>query len=195
MDALIVLCHPREESLCHAVTRRCEDAVRRAGGSFTTHDLYRERFDPVLSREEMDRGFSFDEQVQLHGREVAQARLLVFVHPDWWGQPPALLKGWIDRVFRPGVAYDLASDGTDATQRTVPLMSGKKARVFCTSDTENPVGSLELVWTRGVFEFCGIRDVEVSVLANARLSAGARRQAWLEGVDGTVDRALARPQA
>jgi putative NADPH-quinone reductase len=48
--------------------------------------------------------------VQAHCGEIARAEGIIIVHPNWWGQPPAIMKGWIDRVFRPGVAYRFTED-------------------------------------------------------------------------------------
>jgi putative NADPH-quinone reductase len=152
-------------------------------------DLYREHFDPILRAEELDRGFSFDELVQRYGGELARADLLIFVHPDWWGQPPALLKGWIDRVLRPGVAYDnLTPD--EVTRLHVPLLTGKRALVFCPTDAETAPPSLDVLWRRGVFEFCGISDARVSILTDVRGSTHARRQAWLNDVEASVTAAI-----
>jgi putative NADPH-quinone reductase len=70
------------------------------------HDLYVEGFQPVIADEESRHVVSHDPLVEQHGGEVAAADGIIVVHPNGWGQPPAILKGWIDRVMRPGMAYD-----------------------------------------------------------------------------------------
>ena len=185
MEVVIVVCHPREGSLCHAIAGRCAEVLERSGHRALTHDLYRERFDPVLSTQELDRGFSFDEQVQRYGAELGRSGGIVLVHPDWWGQPPALLKGWIDRVLRPGVAYEF-EPAEEPSRRRTPLLAGKRAVVFCTTDAELEPPWIEPMWRQGVFGFCGITESVVRVFAGVRESSYARRQRWLESVSETI---------
>jgi NAD(P)H dehydrogenase (quinone) len=184
-EILVVLCHPRATSFSHAIADRCARTVETEGLRPLVHDLYREGFDPVARAEELDRGFSFDEQVQRFGAELSRARGLIVVHPDWWGQPPALLKGWVDRVFRPGVAYDIAG-GDGAPTATVPLLTGKRALVFATTDDLSIPATLEAVWRTGVFAFCGIPDAEVRVFTDTRGSTHGRRERWLAEVEEVV---------
>jgi NAD(P)H dehydrogenase (quinone) len=72
------------------------------------HDLYREKFSPVLPLREVPRDVKLPPLINRHCLEIAEADGIIVVHPNWWGQPPAILKGWIDRVLRPGVAYKFA---------------------------------------------------------------------------------------
>jgi NAD(P)H dehydrogenase (quinone) len=104
----------------------------------------------------------------------------VIFHPDWWGQPPAVLKGWIDRVFRQGVAYDY--DGEDFAQRTwSPLLKGKKGLVFCTSEArENELPrTLETLWTESILGRCGMKAA-CHVLRDVGRTDPAGRRAWLD---------------
>lgn len=182
---LLVLCHPRDASFCHAIAGSCARALEAKGLRALPHDLYLEGFDPVMRPEEIDRGFSFDEQVQRYGAELSRAAGLIVVHPDWWGQPPALLKGWVDRVFRPGVAYDVAG-GDGVPTSTLPLLTGKRALVFATTDAVAAPATLAAVWREGVFPFCGIPDAEVHLFTDTRGSSPARRERWLAKVEDRV---------
>jgi NAD(P)H dehydrogenase (quinone) len=178
VEIVLLICHPRTGSLVHAMAQRAAAALRAAGHLPLVHDLYREEFDPVLTAEEMARGFSFDGKVQAYGAELVRAGGLLVAHPDWWGQPPAMLKGWIDRVLRPGVAYDIeGGDGEPA--RTVPLLGAKRALVLCTTDAAEPPRSIDALWREGVFAFCGIRDPAVRVFTDVRQSTHADRERWL----------------
>jgi len=83
--------------------------------------LYLEKFDPILPDSEIPKGAPIDPAVQMHCDEIAAAEGIVIIHPNWWGQPPAILKGWVDRVIRLGLAYEFAEeDGGEP--------SGKKER-------------------------------------------------------------------
>jgi len=155
------------------------------------HDLYRESFDPVLVEEEIRRRFSFDVNVQAYSREVTEAEGYLFVHPDWWGMPPALLKGWLDRVFRPGIAYDYEGQEFVRKQR-VPLLAGRRGFVVCTTERESddqagseprPAHPVEALWREAIFGFCGIKEVSVRVLDDLRNTTLNRRRAWLREIE------------
>jgi len=178
---LLILCHPEEGSFNHAVAARARETLTAAGHEVFFHDLYREGFDPVLPGPEFRRGVSFDDQVVRHTQELGSSGGLVFVHPEWWGQPPALLKGWVDRVLRPGVAYELAGEEF-VEQAPVPLLGDKAALVFATRDAAARSGLLERLWMEGVFAFCGIRNAACHVLHGVRHLGPAERNAWLAQV-------------
>jgi NAD(P)H dehydrogenase (quinone) len=178
---LLILCHPQAGSFNHAVAERARETLIRAGHRVIYHDLYQEGFDPVLTAAEHRRGVSFDEQVVRHVKELEASGGLVFVHPEWWGQPPALLKGWLDRVLRPGVAYEPADEELPG-KAAAPLLGGKAALVLATRDAGARSGLLERVWLEGVFAFCGIRAADCQVLHDLRRLGPAERLAWLDQV-------------
>ena len=72
------------------------------GYEVTFHDLYKERFPPVLPAREIPRGASLPRIVSRHCSEISIADGIIIIHPNWWGQPPAILKGWVDRCCVPG---------------------------------------------------------------------------------------------
>jgi len=113
---MIVLAHPRPASLDHELAARVRSVIGQTGVRQHFHDLYAESFDPVLTEntdqasEVWARGTSseqvraqgavaVDPLVQRHQRELAEAKALVVIHPDWLGKPPAILAGWLDRVL------------------------------------------------------------------------------------------------
>jgi putative NADPH-quinone reductase len=183
----IIVCHPLRESLSHAVARAARDGAEKAGDTVVLHDLYEESFDPVLSAEEYKRGFSFDEQIQRHVEDLESSRALVIVHPDWWGGPPAVIKGWVERVLRPGVAFEF--EGEDFLPKTKRgLMAGKLAFVFFTtnSNEERHVAALERLWTDDVLDYCGFRTVDCLGLRSVRETTPDQRIQWLARVRKTI---------
>jgi putative NADPH-quinone reductase len=178
MTILEVLCNPRPGSFCQALAAGARDALTGLGHEVLMHDLYKEEFDPVMDASELARAFSLDPQVQVHCRELAACDGLVVIHPDWWGQPPAMLKGWVDRVFRQGVAYDL--EGEDYSEKSwKPLLTGKKGLVFCTSDADEKAAprTLETLWVQSVMGRCGMRAA-CHVMRDLRRTDPAVRRAW-----------------
>jgi putative NADPH-quinone reductase len=186
---LLVLCHPEPGSFNHAIAERARDVMAAAGHAVSLHDLYAERFDPVLAASELRRGYSLDPPVQAHGNELEAAAALLLVHPEWWGGPPALLKGWVERVFSPGLAYEY--EGADFTaRRRRGLLAGKRALVFATTDAAGSP-ALERFWRESVFGFCGLERSAVHVMGRLRESSAAERGAWLDFVEHTVRAELA----
>jgi putative NADPH-quinone reductase len=115
---------------------------------------------------------------------LAAADGMVIVHPNWWGQPPAVLKGWIDRVVRPGVACRFV--GGDAGEGVpVGLLKAKAAVVLNTSNTpeareQEAFGDpLEAIWKRCIFDLCGVRNVRRRLFTVAVTSTPEQRQTWL----------------
>jgi NAD(P)H dehydrogenase (quinone) len=114
MRVLLIFCHPVEDSYNAALHRVARAALERAGHAVDDCDLYAEGFDPVLSRQER-----LDYHDPAINRRTAgpyverllAAEALVLCFPVWNFGPPALLKGFFDRVFLPGVSFHLTDDG------------------------------------------------------------------------------------
>jgi putative NADPH-quinone reductase len=118
MNILVILGHPKKESFCHAIAGAVTSMLKERGHDVLFHDLYAEQFDPVLQHQEIPKGAAVEEAIRKHCDELATADGIVIIHPNWWGQPPAILKGWIDRVIRPGVAYEfLVGDSGEGVPR------------------------------------------------------------------------------
>ena len=175
--------------------RQLQPRHRRHGGAYLEsqghevwfHDLYQENFDPVLLAPELDGEAFLHPDLAQHCREIAQAEGIVIVHPNWWGQPPAILKGWVDRVLRPEVAYRFR-EGDAGEGVPVGLLQAKAAVVFNTSNTprerEMPVfgDPLETIWKNCIFGLCGVPHFSRKNFAVVVTSTPAQRQAWLEEV-------------
>jgi len=96
--------------------------------------------DPILRFAGIARDAPLDDVIQNHCREIATAEGIIIIHPNWWGMPPAILKGWVDRVMRPGVAYEfLEGDSGERVPRG--LMQARRAVVFNTSNTFSRKGA------------------------------------------------------
>ena len=193
MKVSVILAHPNPESLNHAIARAVVDCLERNGHSVLLHDLYSEKFDPLLTDNEIPQGALLPALVKNHCEEIACADGIVVVHPNWWGQPPAILKGWIDRVIRPGVAYEfLEGDSGEGTPKG--LLRAKVAVVFNTSNTqverERQIfgDPLETIWKNCVFGLCGIDTFCRRMFSVVVTSTEAQRNAWLDEVRGTVER-------
>jgi putative NADPH-quinone reductase len=187
----VILAHPRHGSFNHAIAATVVQVLETQGHEVWFHDLYQENFDSVLLAPELEREAHLAPDLEHHCREIAQAQGIVIVHPNWWGQPPAILKGWVDRVLRPGVAYRFL-EGDNGAGVPVGLLRAKAALVFTTSDTppdrELAVfgDPLETLWKNCIFGLCGVPLVFRKNFAVMVTSTDAQRQAWLEEVKEMV---------
>ena len=191
MKISVILGHPRPDSFNHALAATAVDAARAAGHKVRFHDLQAEGFDPVLPAGEEATSAPVPPMIDLHCREIVEADGIVIVHPNWWGMPPAILTGWIDRVLRPDVAYRF-DEGDLGEGTPVGLLRARGAVVFNTSNTlpdrEARVfgDPLERIWRDCIFGLCGVPNVERRTFGVIVTSTPAQRRVWLEQVRATV---------
>jgi putative NADPH-quinone reductase len=120
MRVLVIYCHPVAESFAAAAHATVLQALAEGGHQVTDVDLYAENFDPVMSRQERLDYLNTERNERLVKRyddQLVGAEALVLVYPAWWYGMPAMLKGYFDRVWLPGVAFDVLPDGTVSTDR------------------------------------------------------------------------------
>ena len=185
----IILANPNRESFNHAIAERIHRCLDESNHQIHFHDLYAERFVPVLEIEELRRKFAFDDTITTHSRHIRESQGLVVIYPDWWGMPPAILKGWIDRVFRPGFAYEF--EGEEFTEKEkVPLLTGKRAMVVTTTNETNPLSqeAMNTLWRERVFGYTGIGQVDFRCFYGLRESSGRERRRWMDELCKILER-------
>lgn len=193
MNVSVILAHPNKDSFNHAIAKSALDALGRNGHKAIFHDLYEERFDPILTQDEAPRQASLPSEVAAHCREISSADGIIIVHPNWWGQPPAILKGWVDRVFRPDVAYRFL-EGDKGEGVPLGLLKARAALVFNTANTEprrehDVFGDpLETLWRNCIFGLCGVGAFYRTTFTVLVTSTSEQRSQWLKEVEETVGR-------
>jgi NAD(P)H dehydrogenase (quinone) len=113
MKCLVVTTHPLSNSLCRLLTDDVVSKLTEMGHEVVLEDLYADGFDPVLIAAERESYYSgqYDtSRISQQVRRLEEAEGIVLLFPTWWFSFPAMLKGWFDRVWAPGIAYDHASD-------------------------------------------------------------------------------------
>ena len=198
MNISVILGHPKKGSFCHAIAETVIQTLTANGHKPRFRDLYEEGFDPLLRPEEIPKDARLDAEIQKHCEEIAAADGIVVIHPNWWGQPPAILKGWIDRIIRPGVAYEfLAGDSGEGVPRG--LLKAKAAIVFNTSNTgrareQDVFGDpLETLWKNCIFGLCGVSNVHRRTFSIIVTSTEELRKQWLEEARADTRRIFPRP--
>ena len=187
MKILVVLGHPDRDSFNHAIVGTVIDTLKNDGHDVTFHDLYAEEFDPLLTANEIQKNTELPPVIEQYCAEISAAEGIIIVHPNWWGQPPVVLKGWIDRVIRPGVAYVFNErDSGEGVPRG--LLRAKTVLVFTTSNTppqrELTVfgDPLETLWKNCIFGLCGVSNFYRRNFSVVATSTEKQRQAWLTEV-------------
>ena len=183
MNIQIVVCHPNEKSFNHAIANRVEKVLQTNGHHVIFHDLYQEKFNPILTYEEIV-GDTNDPLVEKYIQDLIHSDVLIIIHPNWWGKPPALLSGWIDRVLKFHIAYTFPKGGEGGTP--IGLLKLKKVIIFNTANTtdnrEREVfgNPLDLIWRNCVFEFCGVQNIIRKVFTVVVDSTHQERVKWLD---------------
>jgi NAD(P)H dehydrogenase (quinone) len=193
MKISVILAHPHQTSFNHAIAKTVVETLQHNGHAVQYHDLYAEGFDPILPHEEIPKGAQPDPVVNRHCDEIVAADGIVIVHPNWWGQPPAMLKGWVDRVLRPGVAYEFA-EGDSGEGIPIGLLKARTALVFNTSNTPSKRelevfgDPLEVLWKTCIFDLCGVKNFHRRMYNVIVTSSLEQRKAWLANVQEIVER-------
>ena len=188
MKALLVLGHPAPDSFNHALAKAIRTTWVAAGCDVTFHDLAAEGFDPCMTASEAREGATSDPTVQRHIADLCSADLLAIVHPNCWGAPPAIMKGWIDRVFAQDAAYGFEKgidQPPDHSGAPIGLLQAKAALVINTGNTpldremthfHDP---LDHIWRTCILGFCGVPYVTRRLFGVVASSTAADRENWL----------------
>jgi len=193
MQIMVIVAHPNPHSFNHAIAKTVVDQLTKNGHDIVFHDLYAEKFDPILLADEFSEDAHLSQTINLHCKEISQAQGIIIIHPNWWGQPPAILKGWVDRVLRPGVAYRFI-EGDKGEGVPIGLLKADTAIVFNTSNTQSDRelrvfgDPLETIWKNCVFDLCGIKNFYRETFSVVVTSTIEQRQEWMQKVCKILDK-------
>lgn len=171
MHALIVVAHPDQRSFTHSVARHLAEGVAQPenGHSFEIADLSAEKFQPEFTMTDLAvhrREVPIPADIAAEQKRIDRADALVLVFPVHWWSTPALLKGWIDRVFSNGWAYDEGPD-IPSVKRLRHLDVHLVGLGGATSSTYERHGYRTAMKTQidhGIFDYCGARVVTSELL-------------------------------
>lgn len=180
MHLLVVLDHPNPKSFTAAAAARLIAGAESAGHTTELADLNAEGFDPRWSMADIDQAGGTPSDVLAEQQRIARADAICLAFPLFWWGMPSMMKGWVDRVWRWGWAYDQLDDREKSLQRprTGLLLIPAGAR----SDEMEAAGyseALETLWTKGTFGYFGFSPRKIEVLHGSTGSAD-RRKALLE---------------
>lgn len=190
MKALIVYTHPRPASFNHAIYQKAKAALEDAGHDVRVRDLYSLNFKVTLDDEDLTQleSGNIPDDVKTEQEHIAWADLMVFVNPVWWQDRPALLKGWLDRVWADGFAYEIDESGPKG------LLGGKKAVVFQTTGgsldqdyaTDGAKGAIVRSMRDGTLNFCAVEVLAYKTFYAVLTATQEAREAMLEEVTEVI---------
>lgn len=189
MKYVVIVAHPNPDSFTQSVCHTAVQALEASGHEVKLRDLYKIDFNPLLSVDDFKNSKSgeISEDVKTEQQHIAWADALIVIYPLWWASLPAILKGYVDRVFSYGFAYSMDGNGLQK------LLSGKAAVLFTTmGNTEehyNNVGMFEAMRKtvdEGIFDFVGIKVLEHKYLTSVTTVDNATREQMLEEVKSVL---------
>lgn len=180
-NILIINGHPNPHSFCYALANSYYEGALESAKSVRLVHLTLLQFNPIL-----EYGYSSETELEPDlvefQQEIENADHLVFIYPNWWGTMPALLKGFIDRVFLPGFAFKYQEKSPFPKK----LLTGKSARVFVTMDTPPFIYKWFYrapghdSFKNRVLKFSGIKPVSITSFGSIRSSTDLQRKKWLK---------------
>lgn len=189
MNFLIVFNHPFEGSYCNAVLQAVKEGLEISKHSIDIIHLDNEQFNPVMSAEDL-KSFRdkkpIDPQVIAYKERLEKADHLVFIFPIWWELMPALMKGFIDKVIFPGLAYDYANE---KHTRMKPLLNNIKGiTVITTMNTPRCIyrwifgNAIQKALLRGVFWKLGYKNRKWISFSRVKTVSAKQREKWLKEI-------------
>jgi NAD(P)H dehydrogenase (quinone) len=162
MKHLVVYAHPKPESFNHAILETTTTALIKNGHEVIVRDLYALNFQPVLKPEDTTamRAGQTPQDIKTEQEYITQADVITFINPIWWTGLPAILKGYVDRVFAYGFAYSYGEAGINK------MLTGKKGVIINTHGTPQEIydeigmtDGLKITSDIGIFDFVGMETV------------------------------------
>ena len=178
MNVVVVYAHPNPKSFNHAILEQFTKGLEDSGHTYEVVDLYKIGFDPCFKGPDFAQftGGKLPEDVLEQQKVVSNADAMVFICPIWTWHYPAILKGWMDRVFSMGFAYKFGEKGPEG------LLKHRKVLIITTtmgteerykqSGVEDAIKTLD----RTAWGFCGIQNVEHIFLYQAATNPEARKR-------------------
>ena len=182
-QVLIINGHPDKESFNYALSEAYIKGANKTDATLTQINISELEFNPNLA-------FGYRKRMELEPDlinaidKIKKADHIVWVFPMWWYGYPALMKGFIDRTFLPGITY-LPIEGKPLPEK---LLKGKSARLIITADTPKWYDFLIMKrpainqLKKGTLQFCGISPVKVTYIAAIKNSSSGFRDKWLKKV-------------
>lgn len=188
MRVLVVYAHPYEKSYNKALLESTLKGLKKGNHEVDLVDLYEDEFQPVLSKSDLyhaSKGEAVDSQIISYQKRFEKAEHVIFIFPIWYESMPAIMKGFLDRVFSNGWAYK------SVPGKSMPegQLKHLKATVVSTMGAPGFIyklflnNALEGVLIKGALKFSGIKNVRWHKISNIQKLSDASRKKWLTNIE------------
>jgi len=185
MKHLVIYAHPSKESLNHSIKEEVVEQLISNKHEVIVRDLYQLGFNPITTMDDMNGWYAgkVSSDVEIEQEYIVWADVITFIYPIWWAGLPAMIKGYIDRVFSYGFAFNYVKGVQQG------LLKGKKAVIINTQgkslEEYESIGmdkALKVSSDKCIYEYCGF-TVEDHIFFGAAIRANAETvKKWLEEV-------------
>ncbi|MCK0473733.1 NAD(P)H-dependent oxidoreductase [Halalkalibacter sp. APA_J-10(15)] len=189
MKNLIIYAHPSKDSFNGAIKNKIEKTLKGKGHDIKVRNLYDMMFNSVLSQEDLQLFFQgeYPADIQEEHNYISWADHLYFVYPTWWYSMPALLKGYVDRVFSTGFAFRYTENGPEG------LLGGRKALVFQTASdplealvARDMISAMNITIGNGILQYCDLEVLEHKIFPAVHHVSTEAREQYLQEVEEIV---------
>ena len=191
MQNLIILAHPTQGSFCHQILDKTVEIAKEMEIETRIRDLYEMKFNPVMNHRDVEvvEGNEQPEEIIAEQEIINQADFITLIYPIWWGSMPAILKGYIDRVFTFGFAFEAGDQGP------VGMLTDKRVLVLNTHGAPKEVyerqgmyEAMNTVSNVAIFEFTGMEVFMNKYYSSINKVDNPTKEIFLEDVESTVRR-------
>lgn len=196
MRVLIVFNHPYERSYCNSILDSIKEGLEEGKHEFDLIHLDNDNFDPVMrskdlqafaiARNEPDKAYKLlDPQVLEYKQRIERAEHIIFIFPIWWELMPALMKGFIDKLVFPGIAYKYSCGGTGMTCTLAKLRGVTMITTMNTPSITYKLlfgNAIKKALLMGTFWKIGVKKREWINLTNVKGVSNNKRQKWLSSI-------------
>jgi NAD(P)H dehydrogenase (quinone) len=189
MKHLIIYSHLNPKSFTHAIADEVQKVITAKGDGVEFIDLYADKFNPVLEFADIQYSFMGADapaDVKKYQDMIDLADNLIFIYPLWWSQMPAMLKGFIDRVFTNGYAYEYNESGPAG------LLPNKTTHSIISAGNSNEIlenikmdTAIKTVNETGIFEFCGMQS-KTTIFGNVAMGSNDDRVQYLNSIKNII---------
>lgn len=191
MKTLILYCHPWGGSYNYAILKSITKGLEKRNAQYEVIDLVLDGFNPVMTEEDLagyNHGVFADPKVGEYQKKLNQTDELIIITPIWWGMPPAILKGFFDKVFLNNWAYTTAENGLLVGKlqhiKSCTLISTMNSpRIYYKFFLKDP---LKYSLISGTLKACGIQNIKWISLANVVKQTQAKREQWLKEIENQM---------
>ncbi|KZM53736.1 NAD(P)H-dependent oxidoreductase [Aeribacillus pallidus] len=189
MNTLIIYAHPNPNSFNYAILQTTVQKLQQKQHEIRIRDLYEMNFNPVLKEDYFTKqNPAVSKAIQEEQMHFSWAKQLIFIYPTWWNGMPAILKGYIDKIFTNGFAFTFTDEGAKG------LLQNKRAIIFqTTSHPENYlkpyqlIASMETIVDVGILNFCGIETITHKFFYSVPYVDENTKKAMLKEVEDIVE--------